>query len=76
MVNIKPGEKLEFEKDNNIKCEVINENEIIYENETTSLSAAAHIILKRMGYDWLTVHGPSYWCYKGKKLSELRNEQE
>ena len=76
MVNIKPGEKLEFEKDNNIKCEVKNENEIIYENETTSLSAAAHIILKRMGYDWLTVHGPSYWCYKGKKLSELRNEQE
>jgi|TARA_B110000503_G_scaffold77213_1_gene119025 hypothetical protein len=76
MVNIKPGESLEFEKDINIKCEVKNENEIIFENNTTSLSAAAHIILKKMGYDWLTVHGPSYWCYKGKKLSDLRNEQE
>ena len=29
MVNIKPGESLEFEKDINIKCEVKNENEII-----------------------------------------------
>jgi hypothetical protein len=76
MVNIKPGESLEFEKDINIKCEVKNENEIIFENNTTSLSAAAHIILKKMSYDWLTVHGPSYWCYKRKKLSDLRNEQE
>ena len=76
MVNIKPGSILEFEKDKSITCEVVDETKIKFREEIHSLSASALIIVNEMGYDWTKIHGPGYWMYKGKTLSDLRNERD
>ena len=47
-----------------------------FRDNITSLSVAAEIILKEMGYDWSAYQGPIYWSFKGKTLSELRRENE
>ncbi len=76
MVNIKPGEILEFERDTSITCEVVDDTKVKFKNEITSLSASALTLLNEMGYTWTKCHGPNYWIYKGKRLNELRNESE
>jgi len=76
MVNIQPGTVLEFSKDNTITCEVIDDNKVKFRDEITSLSASANTVLHEMGYDWEQAHGPRFWMYKGKSLSDLRNERE
>ena len=76
MLDIKPGEILKFKKDNSIECEVHDETQVKFRDKVTSLSNSADIILKEMGYEWLSVQGPRWWVYEGKTLSELRNERE
>ena len=76
MLDIKPGEILKFKKDNSIVCEVHDETQVKFRDKVTSLSNSADIILKEMGYEWLSVQGPRWWVYEGKTLSELRNEKE
>jgi len=76
MINIKPGTILEFSKDKTITCEVINDKQVKYKDKITSLSNSADIILKDMGYDWGSVHGPAYWTYQGKTLTDWRIEKE
>ena len=76
MLHIKPGEILKFKKDNSIVCEVHDETQVKFRDKVTSLSNSADIILKEMGYEWLSVQGPRWWVYEGKTLSELRNERE
>lgn len=76
MLDIKPGEILKFKKDNSIICEVHDETQVKFRDKITSLSNSADIILKEMGYEWLSVQGPRWWVYEGKTLSDLRNERE
>ncbi len=76
ILDIKPGEILKFKKDNSIICEVHDETQVKFRDKVTSLSNSADIILKEMGYEWLSVQGPRWWVYEGKTLSELRNERE
>jgi len=76
MLDIKPGEIIKFKKDNSIVCEVHDETQVKFRDKITSLSNSADIILKEMGYEWLSVQGPRWWVYEGKTLSELRNERE
>lgn len=76
ILDIKPGEILKFKKDNSIICEVHDETQVKFRDKITSLSNSADIILKEMGYEWLSVQGPRWWVYEGKTLSELRNERE
>lgn len=76
MVNIAPGETLEFVKDNAIVCEVVDDSKIKFRDKVTSLSNAADIVLREMGYDWEGVQGPTWWSYKGKSLKDLRREFE
>ena len=75
MLCIEPGEKLQFKKDHSIECEVVNERQVLFRGEIMSLSRSAHMVLKEMGQDWSTA-GPSYWCYYGETLYELRLQQE
>ena len=53
-----------------------DETQVKFRDKVTSLSNSADIILKEMGYEWLSVQGPRWWVYDGKTLSELRNERE
>ncbi len=76
MIDIRPGTILNFVKDNTISCEVVDETKVKFRDSVTSLSNAADIILREMGYDWQGVRGPLWWSYNGKKLEDLRFERE
>ena len=76
MVNIEKGTMLEFVKDNTITCEVYDDSKVLFRDKVTSLSDAADILLKEMGYDWQGVQGPLWWSYKDKTLNDLRYEFE
>ena len=76
MVNISAGTILKFVKDNSITCEVVDDSKVKFRDKVTSLSDAADIILREMGYDWEGVQGPLWWSYKGKSLRDLRYESE
>ena len=76
MINIQPGTILNFVKDNAITCEVHDDRKVKFRDKITSLSDAADIILKEMGYDWSAAQGPIWWSYEGKSLSELRRARE
>ena len=76
MINIQPGTILNFVKDNEITCEVHDDRKVKFRDKITSLSDAADIVLREMGYDWSAAQGPIWWSYQGKSLSELRRERE
>ena len=76
MINLAPGTILEFVKDNTITCEVHDDTKVKFRNEITSISNAADIVLREMGYDWAAVQGPIWWSYQGKTLRDLRREYE
>ena len=76
MLGIEEGTVLEFKKDKTITCIVANDKQVTFRNELTTLTRSADILLKEMGYDWVSVPGPMFWCYKGKPLGELRLERE
>ena len=75
ILNIEPGTILQFAKDHQITCAVVNEKQVEFEGEITSLSASANKIMERMNYDWGgKIQGPAYWCLEGEKLSVLRQQ--
>ncbi len=76
MVGLEPGSILTFLKDENTSAKVINNKEIEFEGEVTSLSNAALKIVNRMGYNWSTLRGPHYWVFEGETLSERRLRME
>ena len=76
MINIQPGTILNFVKDTTITCEVHDDKKVKFRDKITSLSDAADIVLREMGYDWSAAQGPIWWSYQGKSLSELRRERE
>ena len=76
MINIQPGTILNFVKDNAITCEVHDDRKVKFRDKITSLSDAADIVLREMGYDWSAAQGPIWWSYEGKSLSELRRARE
>ncbi len=71
-----PGTILEFSKDKTITCEVHDETKIKFREKITSLTSATQEILVEMGYDWQAIQGPRFWTYKGKTLTDLRDERE
>jgi hypothetical protein len=75
-VNIPIGSELIYTRDENIKCKVINDNEVEYNNKNYSLSRLADELLTQNGYYWKGVTGPLYFKYNEKTLSELKKEKE
>lgn len=63
---------LTFAKDRNITSQVVADGKISFEGTVMSLSAAALIIVKRLGYNWAAVCGTDYWEYDGETLSAIR----
>ena len=74
-VGIEPGEILEFKKDPSITAKVVENDQIEFRGNVTSLSPAALIIVQEMGYKWTKIAGPQFWMYKGKTLYELNQEK-
>ena len=76
MVNIPVGAQLHFTRDDTVMCEVIDAKQVRFENQITSLSAAAQKALENIGLNWKAVQGPMYWTYDGETLGERRYRLE
>jgi hypothetical protein len=76
MVEVPVGSTLTFSKDEKITCTVIDHKYVDFEDQKTSLSAAALTTINRMGYTWTTIAGPSFWKFDGETLSERRFRME
>lgn len=76
MLNIKPGEELEYVRDSSVIAKVIDDTSIEVDGNLTSLSQAALELLHREGVEWKTVAGPRYWTFGGVTLAELRRQLE
>lgn len=76
MLNIKPGEELEYVRDTSVIAKVIDDTSIEFDGNLTSLSQAALELLHREGIEWKTVAGPRYWTFGGVTLAELRRQLE
>jgi hypothetical protein len=76
MLDIRPGEELEYVRDSSVIAKVIDDISIEVDGNVTSLSQAALELLHREGIEWKTVAGPKYWTFGGVTLSELRHRLE
>ena len=74
MLDIQVGEILEFVKDPEITCRVVNQKpaRVEYEGEIMFLSVAAQ---KAMNSNW-GLQGSQYWMYGGRTLQEIREQME
>ena len=76
MVNISIGAELAFYKDENLKAKVVDNRQIEFNGEVTSLSGATAKILQKKGYQWTCYHGPACWNYEGESLRDRRKRME
>ncbi|MGL5255125.1 MAG: GIY-YIG nuclease family protein [Brevinema sp.] len=72
MLGIEQGEELIFVRDDSIKCSVVSDREVEYQGKKYFLSSLSQELL---GYKY-GVQGPNFWIYKGKLLTEIREEKE
>jgi len=72
MVNIPIGAELIFSRDENTKAKVVDDRNIEFNGEVTSLSTSAQKIL---GYAY-GVAGTDYWMYEDETLDERRRRLE
>lgn len=66
------GSEITYIEDNTIVATVLDDRHILYNGQTTSLSALAQE-LKQFDHP---VQGPLWFCYNGEKLADLRNKLE
>ena len=70
------GATLSFTRDPEVTCKVISSRQIEFNDEVTSLSAAATKALAELGFNWKSVQGPQYWVYENETLIERRFRME
>lgn len=70
-LGLAPGTVLSFAKDSDVKCTIAGARKVDFEGAEMTLSAAAMIVIRRMGYTWPTVNGFEYWCHDGLRLSDM-----
>ena len=77
-LDIPIGSTLTFAKDRNITSQVVADGKINFEGTVMSPSAAALIVVRRLGYNWAAVCGTDYWEFDDETLSarRLRLEDE
>lgn len=77
-LNIPIGSTLTFAKDRSITSQVVADGKINFEGSVMSPSAAALIIVRRLGYEWAAVSGSDYWEFEEETLTarRLRLEDE
>jgi len=75
MIGIKPGTQLSFVGKPEITCVTVDDKNVLFEEQTMSLTRSAGIVLSRMGKSD-SVTGTDYWTYDGASLWDLRNQAE
>lgn len=66
------GSTLRFVRDEQVTCRVISKTRVEFEGEDHSLSSAALIAIRRMGYEWRSIAGPLNWTYEGVVVDTVR----
>ena len=74
-IGIDPGSILEFKKKPSETCEVLDDDQVLFRGEKTSLSKSALVLIQELGYNWDKIAGPQFWAYKGKTLYDLSNDR-
>lgn len=75
-LGLNAGDELTFTRDDTIKATVADGTRIEFEGQTITLSAAAGLVLGRMGRSNTSVAGSQYWAYNGETLEALRHRLE
>jgi hypothetical protein len=75
-IDIKPGDILQFSRDENVTARVTDGDKVDFEGQVMSLSASALICLQRMGYKTQAASGSGYWKFDGELLDERRRRIE
>lgn len=75
-VGIKPGDILQFSRDESVTATVNDTDRVDFEGQVMSLSASALICLQRMGYKTQAAAGSDYWKFDGELLDERRRRIE
>jgi hypothetical protein len=70
-LGLEEGVVLSFLKDPAVTCIVHDGRKVRFREEVMSLSRAALLAIRDMGFNWPTANGFEYWTYNGMKLSEL-----
>jgi len=76
MVGIDVGMELVFDKDENIKVTVLENNKVLFNEKEMSLSNAALDALRECGYNWKSAQGAAHWRYQGELLRDRRDRME
>ena len=76
LAKIPVGAELKFTRDESKTCRVIDDKYVDFEGQSMSLSGAALLLLKKMGYKSPQVQGPLYWSYEDESLVERRRRFE
>lgn len=76
MVKIPVDAELQFTRDENVFCRVVDERKVEFDGEVMSLSTAAQKALKKMGLYWKAVQGPQFWQFDDETLVERRQRME
>ncbi len=75
-IGLPVGTELSFTRNEDIKCTVIPDDKVEYENKEYSLSGLADKLLRELGYDWKSVQGSSFFEYNGKTLYQIKKDIE
>lgn len=75
-IGILPGTELTLSRGENVHAAVVNGNRVIYDGQEMSLSAAALLALRKLGYKTPSASGSDYWMYDGQTLDEIRLAKE
>ena len=70
------GSTLTFTKDANLTCAVVADGKVDYCGQVMSPSAAALLVIRKLGYNWAAVSGSDYWEYEGETLTARRLQLE
>ena len=72
-VGIPVGSILHFVRDENVTVTVVDDRNVEFEGEVTSLTQSSLILLNRdHGWNSSSVTGPRYWVFENETLSERR----
>ena len=76
MVQVPLGATLHSVFDDDVTCQVAENNKVLFRGELHSLSNSALIIANETGRNWKNLAGTDYWKYEDETLANLRNIEE
>lgn len=75
-IGVPIGAELIFSRGDNIKCTVVRDGCVKYNDEEMASSAAAYLIMRELGYNPATINGNDFWTYNNLTLTTIRKLAE